>query len=351
VAGPQLAQSVRGGFLEVNTDAEPTSFAPSRRPPISTGFAAPEDDAPTSLRPQSPVPPERPRRPSTAPVAAGRRGTLPPVASPSPSPVPRTPVGLGVSEPAPRLDPRFDSRMEPLRPPGPRAETGQTPTEPTPAPGSVPLVEWNGSPTVTPRPATPYARSGSDFKLVSSAVRTPERRRRKLLFVAGLMLVVAMLVLALALAWPDGPQRGSIEVLSVPAGATVRIDGTVLSKLTPLRISDVELRQPHRIAVSMRGFDTWENEARFDTGERDIRLQAVLVPAVGTLEVVTIPGGAEAIVNGRISGTTPTKVGDLPPNEEITLELRLRGYKVVYKTLQWGGKRSLAVNVPLEKAQ
>jgi serine/threonine-protein kinase len=350
---PHLAQPIRAGFRDAGTDAEPTSLAPGRRPPSSAaspvGFASSEDEAPTSLRPERSVSPPSPspspsgdrgRRASIPPSPMGRRGTLPPLAQPPPSTSPRGPVGLGVSEPDPS---------------SPRLETGLTPTSPTPSPsptGSTPLVDWNVAPTVTPHSsATPYARSGSDFQLISSGVSAPDMRRRKLFFIAGLMLLIAVVVLGIALVWPDGPQRGSIEVVSVPPGATVRIDGTVLSKLTPIRISDVELRQPHRIAVSLRGFDTWENDARFDTGERDIRLQAVLVPAVGTLEVITVPAGAEAIVNGRISGTTPTKVGDLPPNEDVTLELRLRGYKVVYKTLQWAGKRSLSVSVPLEKAK
>ncbi len=168
--------------------------------------------------------------------------------------------------------------------------------------------------------------------------------------VVGGVLMLAAVIVGVALIWPDGRTRGSIEIVSVPNGASVRIDGTVLSKLTPIRIGDIDVRQPHHLAVSLRGFDTWESDAKFEGSERELRMQAVLVPAVGTLDVDTSPPGAEAIVNGRISGTTPTKVGDLPPNEDVTLELRLRGYKVVYRTLQWGGKRALSISLPLEKA-
>lgn len=176
-------------------------------------------------------------------------------------------------------------------------------------------------------------------------------KHRKLFLLAGLFLGAALVVLVAALAWPEAPTRGAIDVVSSPGGATVRIDGTVLSKLTPTHITDVDTRQPHRLAVSLRGYDTWESPAKFDPGTRNLQLQAVLIPAVGTLTVTTTPPGAETIVNGRISGTTPAKVGDLPPNEDVTLELRLRGYKVVYRTLSWSGKRALSLNVALEKAR
>jgi hypothetical protein len=80
-------------------------------------------------------------------------------------------------------------------------------------------------------------------------------------------------------------------------------------------------------------------------------VQAVLVPTVGTVEIASTPPGAEAIVNGRIRGMTPTTVGDLPPNDDVVIELRLRGYKVAHKIVSWTGKRLLQVSIPLEKAK
>jgi serine/threonine protein kinase len=198
--------------------------------------------------------------------------------------------------------------------------------------------------------STSYAPSDSNLRL-SWLSRITELKRRKLLILAGLFLLGALVVLAVALLSPDGPPRGSIEVVSSPAGATVRIDGTMLSELTPTRVTNVEVRQPHRLNVSLRGYDTWESEARFEAGSHELRLQAILVPAVGTLIVGTVPAGAEAIVNGRISGNTPINVRDLPVNEDVVLELRLRGYKVATRALRWNGKRAITVNVPLEKAR
>ena len=47
----------------------------------------------------------------------------------------------------------------------------------------------------------------------------------------------------------------------------------------------------------------------------------------GTLTVQSTPSGAELIINGRSSGATPMTVSELPPNESVEIELRLRGYK------------------------
>ena len=38
---------------------------------------------------------------------------------------------------------------------------------------------------------------------------------------------------------------------------------------------------------------------------------------------------------------TPTTVGDLPPNDDVAIELRLRGYKVAHKTVRGREQRKV----------
>jgi hypothetical protein len=80
--------------------------------------------------------------------------------------------------------------------------------------------------------------------------------------------------------------RASIEVVSLPPGAEVRLDGTVVPRTTPLEITDVDAQTSHHVRVSMRGYDVWESDVRFDGAQHQsrVRLQAVLVPTVGTIE-------------------------------------------------------------------
>jgi hypothetical protein len=145
--------------------------------------------------------------------------------------------------------------------------------------------------------------------------------------------------------------RGSLSIVSLPPGAEVRVDGVAGQQMTPLTLPDVDPRASHHVRVSKSGYDVWESDVKFPSGEREVRVQAVLVPTVGTVDITSQPPGAEAVVNGRIRGVTPTTVGDLPPNDDVQIELRLRGYKVAHKTASWGGKRAIAVSIPLEKAK
>ena len=152
--------------------------------------------------------------------------------------------------------------------------------------------------------------------------------------------------------WPDSvyDKVGNI-LLSRLMGAEVRLDAAAIGKVTPLEIPDVDAQSSHHVRVSMRGFDVWESDVKFEPGAFKVRLQAVLVPTVGRVAITSVPPGAEAIVNGRIRGLTPATVGDLPPNEDVSIELRLRGYRVAKKQLSWGGKRAIEVTIPLEKAK
>ena len=377
--GPRKpSRSAGPDFGQVGDDAEPTEFAGRKlaAPPVVVDFSGPDDEftdsESTRQRPSMPSPSARPVAPPARPPAIPRR-SLPPVATPSRTPRPAM-GGLGVARSTPQtLDEAQLRHDESLGVDGRRARDlaarpqhpmngigGGTPTPITPqhvigfgggaTTGEQPLVDWSAAATTTPPPAAPYPR-GPELDAGSGLLRPGDLQRRKLLVVAAVALVCLVVVLAGVFLWPEGPARGTAEVVSFPAGATVRIDGTVLPKSTPIRINDLDVKQPHHLSVSLRGYDTWENDVSFNDSEHDVRLQAILAPAVGTIQISTTPPGAEAIVNQRIAGTTPTKVGDLPPNEDVTVELRLRGYKVVYQTVPWKGKRALTISVPLEKAR
>ena len=112
---------------------------------------------------------------------------------------------------------------------------------------------------------------------------------------------------------------------------------------TPLTITDVDRAPAHHVRVSKSGYDVWESDVKFDAGERaGARCRRCWCRPSAPSRSPRRPPGAEAIVNGRIRGMTPTTVGDLPPNDDVTIELRLRGYKVAHQTVSAGrGKRKL----------
>ena len=167
----------------------------------------------------------------------------------------------------------------------------------------------------------------------------------------GFALVVGAAIIGLAslLVAPYLPSRGAIEVVSLPAGASVKVDGHDVAGVTPVRIEDMELKAPHRVAVQLSGYDSWEREVQFEWGQTDVTLHAALAPLSGSLKIDSAPSGAEAIVNGRFRGQTPLDVDNLLPSDEVTVELRLRGYRVERRTLEWAGKRALELSVNLDR--
>jgi hypothetical protein len=223
--------------------------------------------------------------------------------------------------------------------------------EPTriPAPLPPPLESGRWEPgdlaQFAPHAAAPSAAAGAAPGL--------QRGRTRMWYVAAALIAAALGVL-LVMTWltvGGAAGRGTLSIVSLPAGAEVRVDGTGVSTVTPLTLGDVDRRQPHHVRVSKVGYDVWESDVKFPADEVEVRVQAVLVPTVGSLQITSTPAGAEVIVNGRVRGMTPTTVGDLPPNEDVLIELRLRGYKAAARTVTFAGKRSLVVSIPLEKAK
>jgi hypothetical protein len=140
-------------------------------------------------------------------------------------------------------------------------------------------------------------------------------------------------------------------VVSLPAGATVKLDARELAGTTPLKIDDLDPNVAHHVAVSLGGYDVWERAVGFDWGRRAITLHAVLIPLTGSIAIDSQPAGAEVIVNGRFRGTTPLEVNDLLPMENASVELRLRGFRVERRSLRWRGQRRLELSVSLARAR
>lgn len=140
-------------------------------------------------------------------------------------------------------------------------------------------------------------------------------------------------------------------MVSLPPEAMVKVDGRLAAGRTPLRVDDVELKFPHHVTVTLPGYETWERDVNFDWGRKEVALHAVLTPLTGVLAVTSIPVGAEAIVNGRYRGRTPLELSDMLPTDSVTVELRLRGYRVERRVLPWNGRRRLELSVPLERAR
>jgi serine/threonine protein kinase len=144
---------------------------------------------------------------------------------------------------------------------------------------------------------------------------------------------------------------GTIDVVSVPSGASVRLDGQPVAGRTPVHIDKVDTRGTHRLTVDATGYQPWEREVSFEEGERGMEVQAVLSPFGGTLHVVSQPAGAEVLVNGQARGKTPLDLGNLSLNEDVVVEVRLAGYRSERRTLLWAGQTKLDLSLDLVKSR
>lgn len=144
---------------------------------------------------------------------------------------------------------------------------------------------------------------------------------------------------------------GTIDVVSVPSGASVRLDGQPVAGRTPLHIDKVDTRSTHRLTVDATGYQPWEREVNFEDGEKGVEIQAVLSPFGGALHVVSQPDGADVLVNGHVRGKTPLDLGNLSLNEDVVVEVRLTGYRSERRTLVWAGQTKLDLSLELAKAR
>jgi serine/threonine-protein kinase len=242
----------------------------------------------------------------------------------------------------------------PWPPPGPAAGAGISATsgpQLVPLPAGLPVLPAGSSQPNPLAHSLSNPAPGHSGRFLTDAVQSlqPRRSRWMLIVVGGGMLAAA--IVAVLTSGSSPPQKGTIEVVSSPAGAEVHVDGTVVSQPTPLVITDVDPSHPHHVKVSKKGHDSWESDVKFEGESRQVRLQAILVPVVAAIEITSTPAGAEAIVDGKIAGLTPTTVSDLSPDSEVVVELRLRGYRVAKRSFGFAGKRKLEVSIPLEKAR
>jgi eukaryotic-like serine/threonine-protein kinase len=313
-------------------------------PPRSAPPSLSDDDEPeTGQRPMPTVEMRKPARPGRADPPSPT-GSRPPSPSPEFSPEAKAAATINLG---PRHNPvaGFSDGDDPTIVPPPRPPPSDPWSAPQPAgkvwpPPSQPRAAdaWPIGPPTSP--SAPISVGGAGLLA---------GRRGRILLIAAAVSLLLVAALALALAGSSGPDRATIQVVSLPPGAEVLLDEKKLEKLTPLDIPDVDAQLPHHVRVSMRGYDVWESDVKFETGARQIRLQAVLVPTVGSVEVTTTPPGAEVLINGVFRGNTPITVDDLPPNIPIDLQLTRSGYKRVSRSVPWQGKRKLTIDIPLEK--
>jgi hypothetical protein len=182
----------------------------------------------------------------------------------------------------------------------------------TPPPGHDPFVAQPPPPGVA---ATP------------EALGKPSPKRWILPLVIGFV-VIAVTITAIALvATRSGP--ATLEVMSVPPGASVQVDGLVIPGETPLTIPNVEADHTYRISLMRRGYEPREADVTVDEGQN--RSVFLLNPVRVTLHIETQPPGAQVWVDNTLRGSAPLDIAGLAAGQLVMLRASAPGHESVHQ--------------------
>ena len=146
-----------------------------------------------------------------------------------------------------------------------------------------------------------------------------------------------------------GPTYGNIRVISHPAGALATVDGGT-SLYTPATFSSVKAGASHTIQISMSGYQTYTTSAYVTAGQTatvDAYLSPI-PPSTGSLNINTVPKGADIYVDGRFYAESPHVVTNLAPGSH-TLRLHKAGYDEYASTVTVTAGQQKALTITLNR--
>lgn len=140
---------------------------------------------------------------------------------------------------------------------------------------------------------------------------------------------------------------GSIAVDSSPRGARIFLNDIDSGRVTPFVFEEIK-PGTRKIGLTLDRHRFWEGNVSVAAGQR-AQVKPTLALNVGSLEINSLPPGAEATVNGRPAGRTPLALPDLSPDSLHEIVLTLDGYETWRGSAKIFGGKSEVLNVPLKK--
>jgi serine/threonine protein kinase len=214
-----------------------------------------------------------------------------------------------------------------------------SPSQPPPEPGP---------PTVTRAVAAPGLGSIPGSLQPRRSFLNP----RLALLAGGALVLLAALGALLGRMLFGREQLTSFVVKTVPAGASIELDGLTMQARTPAQLSSVTAGRDHKLRLSLAGFDPYESVVKVPRPEAGAELLTVmsnLVPVRAAALITTAPAGATVELDGQPRGATPVLLVDLPPG---THKLVVRKDDTVGRQdLVLVAKQLTTVDVPLHRAE
>jgi hypothetical protein len=153
------------------------------------------------------------------------------------------------------------------------------------------------------------------------------------------------------------PAPRSIEVVSIPSGATVALDDRAQPGVTPLAIPASAVESVRQLRVARAGYLTATRSFR-DGGRERERVVVALEPAPGTIRVQGTPADAHVQLDGRAMGRLPASLGNVDTTGRHVLTASAPGHATLTRVIgsadEWlptAERRVLSISVALESTR
>ncbi|MCI0611991.1 TonB family protein [bacterium] len=128
---------------------------------------------------------------------------------------------------------------------------------------------------------------------------------------------------------PEAEALGQVSVTSEPAGATVWV-GDEKKGVTPLQLADLPIGK-YSIQVKLPGYEDFKQDVELTKEQSTLDLPVTLklvdpTQLKGSVRIVSVPDGADVILDGKVLGKTPFKWQRAPVGDQI-LVFKKEGYE------------------------
>ncbi|MFT5354545.1 MAG: hypothetical protein ACI9KE_001751 [Polyangiales bacterium] len=198
------------------------------------------------------------------------------------------------------------------------------------------LSGWKEDSDVFSAPAAP----------VSLPPSRPSRAYRSWLFPITVVFTLGLL----ALIWtnlrsPVAEEETRIELVSVPEGAVVRVDGELIEGRTPLFLEE-EIADGQRLTIeaTMPNYQAWRRSFEVEPGHT--RHIAVFIPLRADVVIDSAPPGAQIDVGGERLGSAPVTLRDAPLGRVLDVRATKRGHLTVTRHFTVNGEATFLMELP-----